>query len=643
MFFECVIEAGAPMGQTASAGNVAASGAQANAFAFSNSPCELEQLPGGSFVVRSMLPLGPYPASVIAVLKARAELSGDEILFRESNEHGIIGEISYRDAYRQACKIGRTYLALGASGERPVALLAENSIKTAIAILGCYAAGVPVSPISPSYSKMSSDFGKLRYIADILTPSLVIFDDATAHADAIARVPWGDARLAAIDNPLPGMMGWSELLGGSPVVPDLAASPDGTAKILFTSGSTGMPKGVLVTQRMMMSNQIALSQVWPGYFASPPVLVDWLPWNHTYGGNQIFNMPIVFGGSLTIDHGRPTPAGIATMIASMKRIRPNLLLNVPRALDLLADRLDADASFADVLFERLELIGYAGAALPVPVANKLSRLARQIKGRDIPVVGLWGATETAPVATAVYFPSTEPANIGLPIPGFELKFTPDGSKHEMRVRGPGVTPGYWRQPDVTAKAFDEDGFYRMGDAGRFVDPANINAGLIFDGRVAENFKLLSGTWVNVGALRVNVVAASVDLIADVVIAGHNQDYISALIFPKLDACRALAGEEVADPAHEVIAHARVQDAIRTALAHHNRTAGGSSNRIVRALIMRDPPSVDAGEITDKGYINQRAVLERRAKLVDMLYSLASGSAVIDIDPASIPAPRTLAS
>lgn len=629
--------------QTTNSANAKTGDPQASASAFSNSPCEIEQLSGGSFVLRSTLPLGPYPASVIAVLKARAELSGDQILFRESNEHGIVGEISYRDAYRQACKIGRAYLELGASAERPVALLAENSIKTAIAILGCYAAGVPVSPISPSYSKMSSDFGKLRYIADILTPSIVIFDDATAHRAAIATVPWGDARLAAIENPLPGMLALDEFFGGSPMAPDLALSPDRTAKILFTSGSTGMPKGVLVTQRMMMSNQIALSQVWPGYFASPPILVDWLPWNHTYGGNQIFNMPIVFGGSLTIDHGRPTPAGIETMIASMKRIRPNLLLNVPRALDLLADRLDADPSFAEALFERLELIGYAGAALPVPVANKLSRIARRVKGRDIPVVGLWGATETAPVATAVYFPSTEPANIGLPIPGFDIKFTPDGSKHEMRVRGPGVTPGYWRQPEVTAKAFDEDGYYRMGDAGRFVDPENVNAGLIFDGRVAENFKLLSGTWVNVGALRVNVVTACVDLIADVVIAGHNQDYISALIFPKLDACRALVGEDVVDPSRDVIVNAKVQDAIRAALAHHNRTAGGSSNRIVRALIMREPPSVDAGEITDKGYVNQRAVLERRTKLVDMLYSLSSGPVVIDIDPASIPAPRTLAS
>ena len=610
--------------------------------AFSNSPCEVERRPGGQLVLKSSLPQAPYPDSVIAALKARAERSGAEVLFREADAGGIIDEINCRDAYFLACKIGRRYLELGTSQERPVALIAENSIQTAVAILGCYAAGVPVAPISPSYSKLSSDFGKLHYIIGLLTPALVIFDDAAEHAGAIANVDWGDARLAAMNRPAASMLSWDDLLGGKPIDPDLAGPQDRIAKILFTSGSTGMPKGVINTQRMMMSNQIALAQVWPGVFDKPPVLVDWLPWNHTYGGNQIFNMPIVFGGSLTIDRGRPTPAGIATMTQSIKRIRPNLYLNVPRVLDMLADRLEADNSLAEAMFERLELIGYAGAALPVPVANKLSRIANRIKGRNIPVVGLWGATETAPVVTAVYFPSSEPATIGLPIPGFELKFTPDGTKHEMRVRGPGVTPGYWRQPDITAKAFDEEGYYRMGDAGRFVDAANVNAGLIFDGRVAENFKLLSGTWVNVGSLRVNVIAACVELIADVVIAGHNQDYISALIFPKLAACRELAGIEIDDPGCEYLTEPKVQETIRAALAAHNSNAGGSSNRIVRALILRDPPSVDAGEITDKGYINQRAVLEQRAVLVDAIYHRSSHAGVIDIDPAAIPHARTQA-
>jgi feruloyl-CoA synthase len=612
--------------------------------AFSNSPCEVERRPGGQLVLRSSLPQAPYPDSLIAALKARAELSANDVLFREVDSSGVADELSVGDAYFLACKIGRLYLELGASQERPVALIAENSIKSAIAILGCYAAGVPVAPISPSYSKLSSDCGKLRYIVGLLTPALVIFDDVTEHAGAIANIDWGNARLATMNGQAADALSWDDLLGGKPIDPDLTMSQDRVAKILFTSGSTGMPKGVINTQRMMMSNQIALAQVWPGIFDKPPILVDWLPWNHTYGGNQIFNMPIVFGGSLTIDRGRPTPAGIDTMVESIKRIRPNLYLNVPRALDILADRLDTDHAFAEAMFERLELIGFAGAALPVPVANKLSRIANKIKGRSIPipVVGLWGATETAPVVTAVYFPSSDPANIGLPIPGFDLKFTPDGTKHEMRVRGPGVTPGYWRQPDVTAKAFDEEGYYRMGDAGRFVDPDDVNAGLIFDGRVAENFKLLSGTWVNVGSLRVGVIAACVDLIADVVIAGHNQDYISALIFPKLAACRELAGVAVEDPAIEFLTDPKVHDAIRTSLVAHNRSAGGSSNRIARALVLRDPPSVDAGEITDKGYINQRAVLEQRARLVDAIYRRAFHPGVIDIDPAAISRGRTQA-
>jgi feruloyl-CoA synthase len=599
---------------------------------FAGSRCVIDRKPSGEFLVRNTLPLAKYPAGVFETLKEQAALYPNRMLYRESDSRGIVDELTFGQAYSAARKIGKTFLDLGASAERPVALICDNSIRMAIAVLGCYAAGVPVAPISPSYSKVSSDFAKLRYVLDTLSPAIVILDDGGEHARAIATLPWSDIKLAAMDRAPAGSLTWTELLSSGShldVMPSI--DPDRVAKILFTSGSTGMPKGVINTQRMMMSNQQSLAQVWPGIFREPPRLVDWLPWNHTYGGNQLFNMPIVFGGSLTIDRGRPTAAGIETMIQSIKRTKPTVFLNVPRALDMLADRLAVDEEFAAAMFEDLELIGYAGAALPVPVSEKLSNISIRIKGRKIPVVGLWGSTETAPVATAVFFPSSDPGNIGLPIPGVEMKFVPDGSKHEMRVRGPGVTPGYWRQPDATAKAFDEDGFYKMGDAGRLVDPENIDAGLLFDGRVAENFKLLSGTWVHVGSLRVKVIAGCVDLIADVVITGHDRDEVCALMFPKVDACQQLLGNDELKASEGLITNPAILDVVRAALQTYNKQVGGSSNRIVRAALMFEPPSVDAGEITDKGYLNQRSVLERRTSLVDRLYAPDLRAGVIEIE------------
>jgi feruloyl-CoA synthase len=598
---------------------------------FAESKCEVETLLEGVFIVRNTRALEKYPVGVFETLEKRATLHPNRILYRESDYDGIVGELTFGQAYDLAKKIGGSFLSLGASPERPVALLCENSIRTAITIIGCYAAGVPVAPISPSYSKLSQDFAKLRHILEKLTPSIVVFDNGSDHVRAIAGLSWKDIKVLVMDNVPSGSLDWKLLLSGDSAIKTSSSGPDAVAKILFTSGSTGMPKGVINTQRMMMSNQQALAQVWPGLFKEPPRLVDWLPWNHTYGGNQLFNMPIVFGGCLTIDRGRPTEAGFATMVETIRRTKPTLFLNVPRALDMLADRLALDDDFALAMFENLELIGYAGAALPIPVSEKLSKIATKVKGRAIPVVGLWGSTETAPVATAVYFPSKEPGNIGLPIPGCEMKFVPDASKLEMRVRGPGVTPGYWRQPDATAKAFDKDGFYKMGDAGRLVDPSNINAGLLFDGRLVENFKLLSGTWVQVGSLRVKVIASCVDLIADVVIAGHNREHVCAMIFPKLDAIRKLSSSGSTLKSKEFVTVPSILDQVRSALKSYNAIAGGNSNRIVRALLMIEPPSIDAGEITDKGYLNQRAVLERRHNLVELLYVESCPEGVIEIE------------
>lgn len=599
---------------------------------FANATCTMDAGTGGCFIVRCSMPVDEYPAGVFEVLTDRARAHPDRLLYRESAFEGITDEVTFGQAYDTARRIGRTLLELGAGPERPVVVLAENSLRAALVILGCYAARVPVAPVSPLYSTLSSDYGKLRYVLDILTPAVVVLDNGDNHKGAMAGISWNGIKLAAIENPPVGALSWSELVHSTPAEEYREpVDPDAVAKILFTSGSTGTPKGVINTQRMMVSNQCTLAQVWPGAFAEPPQLVDWLPWNHTFGGNQYFNLPILFGGTLTIDRGRPTPAGIATMIRSIKRTKPTIYLNVPRALDLLTEHLDRDKEFAEALFENVELMAFAGAALPPPVWQRLKGIAKRVKGRTIPIVGMWGSTETAPVSTTVYFPTEEPANVGLPIPGLELKFAPDGNKYELRTRGPGVTPGYWRQPDVTAKAFDEEGFYRMGDAGRLINPKNINAGILFDGRVAENFKLLTGTWVNVGSLRVKAVATCIDLISDMVIAGHNREDVCALIFPKIDACTKEAGGEIAEREPGYLAYSPAHDIIREALRRHNASAGGGSNRVVRAILLSEPASSDAGEITDKGYINQRAVLERRSQLVDLLYSDAYCDGVIEID------------
>jgi feruloyl-CoA synthase len=447
---------------------------------------------------------------------------------------------------------------------------------------------------------------------------------AAAATVAIGPLIVAERTIAALASEASGQRGHfiSARAGHSPEAGSSARPRAGaTAKILFTSGSTGLPKGVINTHAMMMSNQRALTQIWPAIAARPLRLVDWLPWNHTFGGNQIFNMAVFHGGMLTIDRGKPTPRGIAATALAIKQARPTVYFNVPRGLDALVGLLQQDSELREALFGELTLLGYAGAALPAPIWNSLRNMAREVTGRDVPILGMWGATETGPVATAVYFHSDHPGNIGLPVPGCELKLVPADGRFEIRVRAPSVTPGYWRQPDLTAAAFDEDGFYRIGDAGKLVDPGKVGAGILFDGRIAENFKLLSGTWVNVSSLRLQLIAACPELISDVVIAGENRPFPAALIFPRVEAHRPprlqpLSGDE------------RVRERIRAGLAAHNRHAGGSSNRVSRAIILDAPPSVDHNEITDKGYLNQRAVLAARAALVEMLYADPPDGSVI---------------
>jgi len=387
-----------------------------------------------------------------------------------------------------------------------------------------------------------------------------------------------------------------------------AIGPDTVAKLLLTSGSTGHPKAVINTQRMLCYCQTALAQVWPIMKSEPPVLVEWLPWNHTFGGNNNFNAVLSNGGSMYIDEGKPAPGLIETTVRNLREVSPTFYFNVPRGYDLLIPYLEKDETLRRTFFARVHTIMYAAAALPVTLWERLHRLAGEA-GRRVPLVSGWGATETAPLATLVHFEPIRTSVIGLPVPGCELKMVPvtqDG-KYELRVRGPNVTPGYLKRPDLTEKAFDEEGFYKMGDAGRLADPADAAQGIEFAGRLAEDFKLSSGTWVHVGALRVQAIEALAPIAQDIVIAGHDRTDIGLLIFP-------------AAAFRERIGDAEVKEMLKAGLCRLKEMNIGTCAYATRAVLLQEPPSIDAGEITDKGYINQRAVLERRASTVELLYA-----------------------
>jgi feruloyl-CoA synthase len=496
---------------------------------------------------------------------------------------------------------------------------------------------VPVVPVSTPYARVSQDFAKLRYIFDLVQPGLIYVDEAERYAKALEAI--GATRVEVVASR--GSLGATQVTPFATlteVLPTPAVDaafaevgPDTLAKILFTSGSTGQPKGVINTQRMMCANQESAAAAWTILNEHPPVIVDWLPWNHTFGANHNFNMMLRNGGTLYIDEGKPVPALIGKSIANLREVSPTLYFNVPRGYAALLDHLEKDEALQQKFFARLDLMLYAAAALPQSLWDRLERLGLKVRGRKVPFIASWGMTETAPAVTMVHFPMDRPGNIGVPGPGMELKLVPVEDKLEIRVKGPNVTPGYFKAPDLTAKAFDEDGWLMTGDAVRFAEEGNPAAGLLFDGRVAENFKLTTGTWVNVGMLRPAVIAAGAPVIEDAVITGHDGDEIGLLIFPSLAGLKALCSDLGADAKLEdMVGHPAVKAALAEGLAKHNAQAQGSSMRIARCLVMTEPPSIDANEITDKGYLNQRAVLTKRAALVERLHAETASSDVIVI-------------
>ena len=593
----------------------------------------------GAMLLSSPLPLQACPRSVGVDLEYWADEAPERIFLAERGADGAWRMLTYGDARRQVRQIAASLLRMRLPAGRPVAVLSDNGIEHALLMLASMHVGIPYAALSPAYSLMSHDHAKLRSLITRLQPGLLYSASAARYAPALAAINGlHDAALVVSDGPgLPaGALPFSRLLETVDPQADEQAvqsrhaevGPDTVAKILFTSGSISEPKGVINTQRMLCASQQAKAQLWPFLEQTPPVIVDWLPWNHTFGGNHNFNLVLRHGGTLYIDAGKPAPGLFDASIANLRDIAPTLYFNVPRGFDMLVGALRADSALRRNFFSRLQVMFYAGSALPQHLWEALIELSIQETGQAVPMVTAWGSTETSPLATDCHFQAPRSGVIGLPAPGVELKLLPAGDKLEIRVRGPNVTPGYLGQPELTAKAFDEEGYYRIGDAVRFADAARPEAGLVFDGRVAEDFKLSSGTWVNVGAVRIKGIELLAPVAQDIVVTGHDSNAVGFLVFANVPACRTLAQLPADAPAAEALAHAAVREHVRRGLAAMQALGGGSSTHASRALLMAEPPSVDAGEITDKGYINQSAVLARRAALVAQLEG--ESSAVVRI-------------
>ena len=599
----------------------------------------VERRADGTIVLQSNHRLKPYERHVPAFLAKWAAEAPDRVWLAQ--RHGpdrSWSKLTYAEAKRQVDAATQALLDRGFGPDRPVMILSSNSIEFALLSMAAMQARAPLAPVSPAYSVMSQDHAKLKYVFDLVRPGLVFVQNGEVYARALAALDLSGVLLVHVDKPPPQMQSlpWSELVATRPtdaVAQSIARiEPKTMAKFLFTSGSTGMPKAVINTQEMMCAN-LAMGQMARTRKADdpPPVMLDWLPWNHTMGGNATFQGNLADGGTTWIDDGKPLPGLFDETLRNLRDISPTYFANVPAGYAMLATALEKDDALAKSFFKNLNPLAYGGATLPDDLYTRMETLAVKYTGYRLPFVTGWGSTETAPTATTVHWASERVGLIGLPYPGVQLKMVPTGEagRYELRLKSVIVTPGYYKQPDLTAQMFDEEGFYKIGDAGRFVDPTDPSWGLVFDGRVVEDFKLTSGTFVLVGTLRTTAIAAATPVLQDAVICGQDRDYVGLLGFPNIAACRRLAGDGEANLAPaELLAHPTVVATLRDGLAKMNAAATGSSMRIKRVLLMAEPPQVDGHEITDKGYINQRATLERRRALVDKLY--AGGEGVIEI-------------
>jgi feruloyl-CoA synthase len=588
---------------------------------------------GRTVYMQSRQRLGAYPSRITERLEHWADRAPDRIFLAQRDETGSWRRVSYADALARVRRLSQALLDRGLSSDRPVIILSGNSIEHGLLALAAMFSGVLYTPVAPAYSLQAKDFGTLKQIFERVQPGLVFAAEGAAFDRALGQVLPKDVELVtATPGSIPATpFAALETASATSAVDEANArvGPDTIAKILFTSGSTGRPKGVVNTQRMLCANQEMIRTVLTFLTEEPPVLCDWLPWNHTAGGNHNFGLVLFNGGTLYIDEGRPTPAGIETTVRNLREVAAVAHFTVPRTYEMLMPHLRADAELRDRFFSRLKILFYAAAGLSQRFFDELSQMAVQSCGEDILWMTGFGATETAPFALSTGSEGASAGLVGVPAPGMELKLTPVGSKIEARVRGPNITPGYWRDETLTSAAFDEEGFYRLGDAMRFVDPSDPAKGLVFDGRLAEDFKLSSGTWVSVGPLRSRILARAGGYAQDVVIAAPDRDFVGALIFPNLLACATLCPDLGIDAsARAMVTDVRVRERFQSVLEDLARESTGGSTFVARALLLDEPPSIDAREITDKGSLNQKMVLQNRAALVDELY-------------APVPSPRVL--
>ncbi len=587
---------------------------------------DMESPDDGSILVRPRAALGDYPRSMTDSLVRWARERPDTVFLADRGPDGEWRRITYAQALDKARSLAQFLIDHGLSAERPLMVLSGNSMEHGLLALAAMMAGIPIAPVSPAYSLISTDHQKLRYLVGLLTPGMIFVAEGEPYEKALRAILAPDMTLLTARDPvadLPTVM--FECAAATVATPavdaaDAAVTPDTVSKFLFTSGSTGMPKAVINTQRMMTCNQVMIAFALAFLKDEPPVMVDWLPWNHTAGGNHNFGITLYNGGTLYIDDGSPTPGGILKTVRNLEEIAPTLYFNVPKGYEMLLDHFEKNERLRKTFFSRLNLMQYAGAGLSQHVWDGLDRIARTATGGRIMIITGYGATETAPFAFTTTWAVERAGEVGLPAPGLELKLVPNGDKLEVRLRGPNVTPGYWRQPDKTAECFDDEGYYMIGDALKFVDPDDVNRGLLFDGRVSEDFKLSTGTWVNLASVKGAIIRAFAPYVREAVLTGLNRNHIGAMLFLDVDAARKLAPDLAValepDLADSPVLRALFQERL-DALA---KTSTGSASFVARALVLDTSPAIDKGEITDKGSINQRAVMAARPSLVEDLYT-----------------------